>query len=414
MRTVSSSSKRVPSKRPVKKPVQTPQKPSENSADGPRGLKAKFKWFSVRLGLDMSFLFLVLVLLIIGILMMFSASYPSGFAYESDSLYYLKKQLVFAALGIGLMIVLSYFDYHHFHIFAYVVLAFALGCLVWVLFVPTNGVRRWIYIGSLGSFQPSEMAKLAVVLVFADWGSRHTKKMGTFKYGVLIPGCVSVLIIILMLLEPHYSGIAIIIMLTALMMFINGVKLKWFAIIGIPAAALIVLAALTGKLGYFMERMDGWGMALNPTDDLYWATYQTRNSIYAIGSGGFWGLGLGMSRQKYLYIPEVQNDFVFAVVCEELGFLGAAIVLFLFGLLVYRGIKISINAKDRFGSLLGIGLSAQIGIQVILNVLVITDGMPNTGISLPFFSYGGTSLVMLLAQMGIILSISRTSNLEKA
>ena len=177
---------------------------------------------------------------------------------------------------------------------------------------------------------------------------------------------------------------------------------------------MIVLAALTGKLGYFMERMDGWGMALNPTDDLYWATYQTRNSIYAIGSGGFWGLGLGMSRQKYLYIPEVQNDFVFAVVCEELGFLGAAIVLFLFGLLVYRGIKISINAKDRFGSLLGIGLSAQIGIQVILNVLVITDGMPNTGISLPFFSYGGTSLVMLLAQMGIILSISRTSNLEKA
>ena len=221
MRTVSSSSKRVPSKRPVKKPVQTPQKPSENSADGPRGLKAKFKWFSVRLGLDMSFLFLVLVLLIIGILMMFSASYPSGFAYKSDSLYYLKKQLVFAALGIGLMIVLSYFDYHHFHIFAYVVLAFALGCLVWVLFVPTNGVRRWIYIGSLGSFQPSEIAKLAVVLVFADWGSRHTKKMGTFKYGVLIPGCVSVLIIILMLLEPHYSGIAIIIMLTALMMVCN-------------------------------------------------------------------------------------------------------------------------------------------------------------------------------------------------
>ena len=160
--------------------------------------------------------------------------------------------------------------------------------------------------------------------------------------------------------------------------------------------------------------MDGWGQALNPPDYLYWNTYQTRNSIYAIGSGGFWGVGLGMSKQKYLYIPEVQNDFVFAVVCEELGFIGAAVILVLFGLLVYRGIKISLRAKDRFGALLGIGLSAQIGIQVILNILVITDGMPNTGISLPFFSYGGTSLIMLLSQMGIILSVSRTSNLEKA
>lgn len=414
MGTGSSSSKRLPSKRPVKRPVQMPVPSAEGALNGPKGLKAKFKLFSVRLGLDMSFLFLVLVLLIIGILMMFSASYPSGFAYENDSFHYLKKQLLFAAAGIAFMIALSYLDYHHFHILAYVVLALALICLVWVLFVPTNGVRRWIYIGSLGSFQPSEIAKLAIVLVLADWGSRHTKKMSTFKYGVAAPCCVALVIMGLMFLEPHYSGIAIIMMLTALMMFINGVKLKWFAIIGIPFLALIALAAVTGKLGYFMERMDGWGMALNPTDDLYWATYQTRNSIYAIGSGGFWGLGLGMSRQKYLYIPEVQNDFVFAVVCEELGFLGATIVLFLFGLLVYRGIKISIKAKDRFGSLLGIGLSAQIGIQVILNVLVITDGMPNTGISLPFFSYGGTSLVMLLAQMGIILSVSRTSNLEKA
>ena len=412
MRTVAPSSKRIKPHQTAKKPVKTSREPEEKPK-GPQGLKTKFHWFSVRLGLDMPFLFLVILLLIIGVLMMFSASYPSGFAYEDDSFFYLKKQLGFAAIGLAGMIGLSYLDYHYWHILEYVVLGFALIFLVWVLFVETNGVRRWVYIGPI-SFQPSEIAKLAVVLVLADWGSRHTKKMGTFKYGVAAPMCVAIVILVFMALEPHYSGMAIIIMLTALMLFISGTKLRWFIFGGIALAVLIVIAKWTGLLGYAMKRMDGWTMALNPTDELYWATYQTRNSIYAIGSGGFWGLGLGMSRQKYLYIPEVQNDFVFAVVCEELGFIGAAIILFLFGLLVYRGIKISIRAKDRFGSLLGIGLSAQIGIQVILNMLVITDGMPNTGISLPFFSYGGTSLIMLLAQMGIILSISRTSNLEKA
>ena len=407
------SSKRVPSKKPAKKPVRSI--PAENEElRGPKKIQEKFHLFSVRLGLDMAFLFLVLALLIIGILMMFSASYPSGLVYEDDSFFYLKKQVIFAMIGLAAMIGLSYLDYHYWHILAYAVLAVALIALIWVLFVPTNGVRRWIYIGGLGSFQPSEIAKLAVVLVMADWASRHGKKMGTLKYGVAAPAGMFGVILILMVLEPHYSGIAIIFMLTMLMMFIGGTKIHWIIGIIIVLGIGVVIAAFTGLLGYAMERMDGWGQALNPPDDLYWNTYQTRNSIYAIGSGGFWGVGLGMSKQKYLYIPEVQNDFVFAVVCEELGFIGAAVILVLFGLLVYRGITISLKAKDRFGALLGIGLSAQIGIQVILNILVITDGMPNTGISLPFFSYGGTSLVMLLAQMGIILSVSRTSNLEKA
>ena len=199
------------------------------------------------------------------------------------------------------------------------------------------------------------------------------------------------------------------------MMFISGVKMRYFIIIFAVIAVAVLGLAVTGNLGYAMTRLDGWGQALIYTDDDLWqTTYQTRNSLYAIGSGGFWGLGLGQSRQKYLYIPEVQNDFVFAVVCEELGFIGAAIILCLFALLVWRGITISMRAQDKFGSLLGIGLSAQIGLQVILNIMVITDWLPNTGISLPFFSFGGSSLIMLLAQMGIILSISRTSNLEKA
>ena len=207
----------------------------------------------------------------------------------------------------------------------------------------------------------------------------------------------------------------IMLILGAIMMFIGGVRKRYFIIAGIAVALLIAGLLVTGKLGYAMQRLDGWGQALNcsPGEDLYDTTYQTRNSIYAIGSGGIWGLGLGQSRQKYMYIPEAQNDFVFAVVCEELGLVGAILILLLFIFLVWRGITISMGANDPFGSMLGTGLSAQIGIQAILNILVITDWLPNTGISLPFFSYGGTSLVMLMAQMGIVLSISRSSNLDK-
>ena len=193
-----------------------------------------------------------------------------------------------------------------------------------------------------------------------------------------------------------------------------GIRKRYFFIAGLLIVGAVLILVVTDKLGYAMQRLDGWGQALTYTTQEMWDnTYQTRNSLYAIGSGGVWGLGLGQSRQKFMYIPEAQNDFVFAVVCEELGLVGAVLILGLFILLVWRGITISMRAKDPFGSMLGTGLSAQIGIQAILNILVITDWLPNTGISLPFFSYGGTSLIILMAQMGIVLSISRTSNLEK-
>ena len=218
----------------------------------------------------------------------------------------------------------------------------------------------------------------------------------------------------LLVLEPHYSGVVIVTLLAAVMMFVGGIRKRYFVIAGAMIIGAIILLVVTDKLGYAMQRLDGWGQALTYTTQEMWDnTYQTRNSLYAIGSGGVWGLGLGQSRQKFMYIPEAQNDFVFAVVCEELGLVGAVLILCLFILLVWRGITISMRAKDPFGSMLGTGLSAQIGIQAILNILVITDWLPNTGISLPFFSYGGTSLIILMAQMGIVLSISRTSNLEK-
>ena len=282
------------------------------------------------------------------------------------------------------MILLSYFDYHHFHKFAFPILVLAGIALGVVLIMPSStGVRRWIGAGPI-SIQASEIAKFAVILFMAHWGSKYFKKMDTFRYGVL-PGVILLVVIsFLLLLEPHYSGIVIIALLIALMMYISGVKLRYFIIAGAAIVVVILGLYVSGKLGYAMTRLAGWGQ------------------------------GLGQSRQKFLYIPEVQNDFVFAVVCEELGFIGAAIILCVFALLVWRGIYVSVNAKDKFGSLLGIGLSAQIGIQVVLNIMVITDWLPNTGISLPFFSYGGSSLIMLLAQMGIVLSISRTANLEKA
>ena len=413
MRMDGAPARKLPNPAPV--PTRRPQTGTAGQSTVLRKVKKRLKWFSVRRGMDMTFLFLVLVLLIIGLIMMFSASYPSSYEETGKSLAYLQRQALYAVIGLAAMTFFSYFDYHHLHTFAVFVLIVAVGALVYVLVVPSNGVKRWISVGSSFTIQASEIAKFAVVLFLAHWGSLHFKKMDTFRYGVLVPALLMGLVGFLLLEEPHYSGIVIIGALVLLMMFISGVKMRYFIIIFAVIAVAVLGLAVTGNLGYAMTRLDGWGQALIYTaDDLWQTTYQTRNSLYAIGSGGFWGLGLGQSRQKYLYIPEVQNDFVFAVVCEELGFIGAAIILCLFALLVWRGITISMRAQDKFGSLLGIGLSAQIGLQVILNIMVITDWLPNTGISLPFFSFGGSSLIMLLAQMGIILSISRTSNLEKA
>lgn len=364
---------------------------------------------------DLTFLFLVAVMVIIGIIMMFSASYPAALKYKENSYFYVEKQAIFAAIGFVVMWIIASVDYKVFHVLAFPILVIALILLVLVLLLPSiSETKRWITLGSI-TFQASEVAKFALILFLSQWGFVHFRKMGTFKYGVLIPIIVIGIIDLLLFREPHYSGIVIITVLGAIMMYLCGVRYRYFFAAGVVVALAVGYLVITNKLGYAMKRLAGWGQALNYTDKATWDnTYQTRNSLYAIGSGGFWGLGLGQSRQKYMYIPEAQNDFVFAVVCEELGFVGAAIILLLFALLVLRGFMISMNSKDKFGKILGVGLSAQIGLQVIFNIMVITDWLPNTGISLPFFSYGGTSLIMLMAQMGIILSISRTSNIERA
>ena len=374
----------------------------------------KTKWFSIGMGIDLPFCIIILVLLTIGTIMMFSASYAFAYYTQGDSYYFLWRQLIFVVLGVIVMGIMSFFNYNKLHKIAPLVLGFAYLALLIVLVLPSDGgVKRWIPLG-LFNLQPSEIAKFAIILFFAHWCSKYYNKMQFARYSVLPGVAVFGTTAILLFLEPHYSGIVIIAILTVVMLYIGGMKTKYLFIGFAILSAIVLLLAVTGGLSYAMSRMDGWGQALIYTDEDMWQrTWQTRNSLYAIGSGGLWGLGLGQSRQKYLYLPEPQNDFIFAIVVEELGLIGAIMILLIFALLVWRGITLSLRAKDKFGKLLGIGLTSQIGIQVVLNILVITDWLPNTGISLPFFSYGGSSLIMLLAQMGIVLSISRTANIER-
>lgn len=374
-----------------------------------------FSWlkiFSLKSGMDLPFLFLVLIILVIGLVMMFSASYPNAYyLHGGNSLYFIKNQTIFAVLGVIAMFAVSRIDYHYFHKWAVLILGISFFLLFVVLLMPAiNGVHRWIQLGSF-SFQASEITKFAIVLSFAHFININFHRMNTFRYGILPYLIILGPTVILLALEPHISCCAIVVLLAAGMLFIGGVQLRWFGmVLGGIASALIYLVLFTDKLTYANDRISGWLDPFSPGSGV--DTWQTRQGLYAIGSGGLWGLGLGYSRQKYLYIPEPQNDFIFAVVCEELGFIGAAVILLLFAALVWRGMIISIRAKDKFGVLLGIGLTAQVGLQVLLNIAVVTNTMPNTGISLPFFSYGGTSLLMLLAQMGIVLSISRTSRIE--
>lgn len=393
--------------------LESPGAPKRRRNRKSKNLFSWLKIFSLKSGMDLPFLFLVLTILVIGLVMMFSASYPNAYyLHGGNSFYFIKNQVIFAVLGVVGMFAVSTVDYHYFHKWAVPVLGVSFLLLFLVLIMPAiNGVHRWIQLGTF-SFQASEITKFAIVLSFSHFINLNFHRMNTFKYGILPYLIILVPTLILLALEPHISCCAIVVLLAAGMLFVGGVQLKWFGmVLGGIASILLYLVLFTDKLTYANNRIAGWLDPFSPGAGV--DTWQTRQGLYAIGSGGLFGLGLGNSRQKYLYIPEPQNDFIFAVVCEELGFIGAVVILLLFALLVWRGMIISIRAKDKFGSLLGIGLTAQVGLQVLLNIAVVTNTIPNTGISLPFFSYGGTSLMMLLAQMGIVLAISRSSRIEK-
>ena len=356
--------------------------------------------------LDLPFLVLVVLLVTIGVIMVFSSSYARAYFKEGNSTYYFARQAIFAVLGIGVMLFVSRINYQLWRSVSFLVLG---GTIFFLLLVPIfgteeGGAKRWIWIG-FTSFQPSELAKVAVVMTFATLMSTYREKMKTFRYGVLPFAAILFVICGLVALEKHFSCILILLAIGASMMFLGGTELKWF---GIGAAVVVLFAFVYLKtMGYASARVTAWH---DPSSDPAGDGYQILQSLYAIGSGGLMGLGLGRSRQKYLYLPEEHNDYIFPILCEELGFVGAMVVLVLFMLLIIRGYWIAMHARDRFGALMAAGLTTHLALQVFLNIGVVTNFLPATGISLPFFSYGGTALLIQLFEVGLILSISRQND----
>jgi cell division protein FtsW len=359
--------------------------------------------------IDIPFLGLTIALLTIGLIMLFSASYPYAYYYKDSSYYYFIRQIVFAVAGLVAMLLMSKINYKILKAIYKPVFVVTIALLVIVLFHHTNvqNFKRWIPLGPV-TIQPSDLAKFTIILTLAVYISKYYKKMKTMKYGILIPIGIIAIFCGLIYLEHHLSCTILMFFIGACLMFAGGSDWKLFAfgLAVIVFLGFLVVSFPTLIENYAGKRIVAW---LDKDYDPLNGRWQTNNSLYAIGSGGFFGVGLGNSKQKYLYVSEPQNDFIFSIVCEELGFLGAAIIIVLFAALVIRGLIIASRCKDKFGSLLIIG----IGLQVVLNILVVTDTLPNTGFAFPFFSYGGTAIFMLLFEIGVVLSISRKTNQQK-
>ena len=361
--------------------------------------------------LDVPFLLLTLLLTGVGLIMLFSASFPMAYYEGENPAYYLIRQGIFAVAGIAVMLLIGRINYARYRVVGKYVLGIAVFLLILVL-VPgvgrtVNGATRWLGFGKLFTFQPSEIAKVGVILYFAESISKKKEKMRSFKEGILPYAVILGIIAALMIKEPHLSGTVLILGIGAVMMFVGGIETVWVGA-GAGVAAVGVWAYLSGKIGYNAKRITIWRDPLTNDPELMRdAGYQMRQSLLAIGSGGLLGVGLGKSRQKFMYLPERHNDFIFAIICEELGLIGATLIMALFALLIIRGYWIALHARDRFGALLAVGVTTQVALQVFLNIAVVTNLIPNTGISLPFFSYGGTALVIQLAEMGLVLSVSR-------
>ena len=363
--------------------------------------------------IDIPFLGLTIALLTIGLIMLFSASYPYAYYYKDSSYYYFIRQILFAVAGLVAMLLMSKINYKILKAIYKPVFVVTIALLVIVLFHHTNvqNFKRWIPLGPV-TIQPSDLAKFTIILTLAVYISKYYKKMKTMKYGILIPIGIIAIFCGLIYLEHHLSCTILMFFIGACLMFAGGSDWKLFAF-GLAVIVLLgflVVSFPTLIENYAGKRIVAW---LDKDYDPLNGRWQTNNSLYAIGSGGFFGVGLGNSKQKYLYVSEPQNDFIFSIVCEELGFLGAAIIIALFAALVIRGLIIASRCKDKFGSLLIIGVVAQIGLQVVLNILVVNDTLPNTVFAFPFFSYGGTEIFMLLFEIGVVLSVSRKTNQQK-
>ncbi|MBR3133811.1 MAG: putative lipid II flippase FtsW [Clostridia bacterium] len=356
---------------------------------------------------DFTLLITVFILLGLGIITVLSASSPTALAETGDSYRYLYKQGISAIIGIVIMFFASKFDYHILQKQYKLIYGICIALLLSVSFigVSSGGAKRWINLG-FTTFQPSELAKVGVIIFYSAWLTKNKERLKEFKIGFIYPFAMLIPVIVIVLgLQTHFSATLVMVMLVSILMVMAGTKILHFVFVGVPTAIAGIVGIFTLGEGFRLQRLITF---LDPWQDITGSGWQIIQSLYAIGSGGLFGVGLGDSKQKYLYIPEPHNDFIFSVLAEELGFVGCAFVIILFAIFVWRGIVISMKAPDMFGSLVAVGITSMIGIQVLINIAVVTSSMPVTGMALPFFSYGGTALIIILASVGILLNISRS------
>ncbi len=365
--------------------------------------------------LDFGMLITIIILLCAGIVMVASASSYYALSNYNNSNYFLVRQLFFGIIGFIFMIIISNIDYKRYKKWGYL---FYIICLVLLVLVLTplgqtrNGAKRWLGFGAL-VFQPSEIMKIGLVIGMSTYLSLNYKKLNSFK-GYIIPILMLLLVVIVMFMQKHLSGTIVMFVAACSIIFVSGIKVKArYIIAGIIAAAAMLAVFIFMPSGDSTEssgsfRLDRIVSFLNPEEDIKGGNWQAAQSLYAIGSGGIFGRGLGQSRQKYLWLPEAQNDFIFSVLGEELGLVGTVTVLALFSFFIYRGYRIAITARDMYGSLLATGITSAFALQILVNIAVVTCTVPVTGMPLPFFSYGGTALFINLCAMGILLNISRT------
>ena len=364
---------------------------------------------------DFWIFFSVVILLSMGLVMIFSASAPRSVAkYNGDAYFYFRNQLKNTLLGFLGMLILSFIPYRFWSRVAIPALLGSLSLLVLVITPAfsflTKGTNRWLYIGSSFSFQPSEIAKFALICFFSASLAKRSGRLNKFFAGFLPYFILLLFFIGLLIIEPHLSASVILAVVACAVLFSAGGRIRHFLLAGIPLAMGAYYCIMTFKqFEYMKDRVLAF---LNPGLDPLGDDWQIVNSLYAIGSGGLFGKGIGMSMQKFFYIPEPYNDFIFAVMAEELGFVGVVIVLALFCVLVWRGIRVSMMASDLFGSLFALGITSLIAVQTLFNIAVVSAVFPVTGVSLPFFSYGGTSMILFLGQIGILLNISKSAHVD--
>lgn len=358
----------------------------------------------------------IFLLLALGIIMVLSASAPSALSETGNSYTYVRKQAAFAVLGIALMFIISKIDYRFYKKY-YWIIYFVSWAILLLVVVPgigknVKGATRWINLG-FGQFQPSEITKIGLIIFYAGYLSDHKDELKSFFKGFIKPLLFLVPPVgILFLVQNHLSVSLVIICITATMMLMAGARVLHFAVCGGVRSksehfGLLGILQMTGKGGFRLDRIATF---FDPWADAQGTGYQVVQSLYAIGSGGLFGVGLGESKQKFLYIPEPHNDFIFSILSEELGFVGCLVVIILFAIFIWRGILIAMRAPDMFGSLIAIGVTALVAVQAIINIAVVTASIPTTGMPLPFFSYGGTALLILLCSCGILLNISRAGS----